>query len=362
MRFASIDVLRTFAIFVMVLVHFGENLSGYVSPLTGLGAPLFAFLSAVSYYLWVQGQIAQGKSQEEISKVSVRRGLFVIGIGFLFNVFVWLPEDTFNWDVLTFVGTALILLDGFRRVPLPITTLAAAMGLLISPILRGQADYAAYWQNGYFECDFTLSDLLIGFLCTGYFPVFPWIAFSLCGYVAAAKLFGPVDAEESRVSPWSLVWLGAGLIAFSLLAIRLRSYLPDPIGKNYLGGWTMFPPTIEYVLGTLGMTLAMLGLAHRWIDRNPQALRWKGWFDIARTFSRYSLTVYILHHVVHLWPLWIYGLSCGFEPTHFWMKALPITTSIVLALVFLGCTYGILSRLRPDRNYGLEAWMRWLCD
>jgi uncharacterized membrane protein len=316
----------------------------------------------VSYYLWVHGQIARGKSQEEISKVSVRRGLFVIGIGFLFNVFVWLPEDTFNWDVLTFVGTALILLDGFRRVPLPITTLAAAMGLLISPILRGQADYAAYWQNGYFECDFTLSDLLIGFLCTGYFPVFPWIAFSLCGYVAAAKLFGPVDAEESRVSPWSLVWLGAGLIALSLLAIRLRSYLPDPIEKKYLGGWTMFPPTIEYVLGTLGMTLAMLGLAHRWIDRNPQALRWKGWFDIARTFSRYSLTVYILHHVVHLWPLWIYGLSSGFEPTHFWMKALPITTSIVLALVFLGCAYGILSRLRPDRNYGLEAWMRWLCD
>ena len=118
MRFASIDVLRTFAIFVMVLVHFGENLSGYVSPLTGFGAPLFAFLSAVSYYLWVQGQISRGKSQEEISKVSVRRGLFVIGIGFLFNIFVWLPEDTFNWDVLTFVGTALILLDGFRRVPL----------------------------------------------------------------------------------------------------------------------------------------------------------------------------------------------------------------------------------------------------
>ena len=160
--------------------------------------------------------------------------------------------------------------------PLPIAALAAAIGLLISPILRGQADYAAYWQNGYFECDFTLSNLLIGFLCTGYFPIFPWIAFSLCGYVAAAKLFGPIDAEESLVSPWTLVWLGAALIALSLLAIRFRIYLPDPIGNNYLGGWTMFPPTIEYVVGTLGMSLAMLGLSHRWIDRNPEALRWKG--------------------------------------------------------------------------------------
>lgn len=362
MRFPSIDILRTFAIFVMVLVHFGENLSGFTSPFTGFGAPLFAFLSGVSYFLWVQGQLTRGASEEDISKVSIRRGLFVIGIGFAFNILVWLPEDTFNWDVLTFVGTALILLNGFHRLPPPITALAAVLALLVSPLLRGQADYAAYWVNGYFECDLTLSDVLIGFLCTGYFPIFPWIAFSLSGYVAAATLFAETDSDEPLPSLWPLVRLGAALIATSLLARLSRPYLPSPLANNYLGGWTMFPPTIEYVLGTLGMTLMLLGLTHRLIDHNPRALRWNGLLNIAKTFSRYSFTIYILHHVVHLWPLWIYGWANGYEPTHFWMKALPITTSIPLALAFLACCYGALRQLGPERTYGIESWMRWLCD
>lgn len=362
MRFPSIDILRTFAIFVMVLVHFGENLSGFTSPFTGFGAPLFAFLSGVSYFLWVRGQTARGTSEEDISKVSIRRGLFVIGIGFAFNILVWLPEDAFNWDVLTFVGTALILLNRFRRLPLPIIVLAAVIALLVSPILRGQADYAAYWENGYFECDLTLSDVLIGFLCTGYFPIFPWIAFSLSGYVAAATLFAETDSDEPLPSLWPLVLLGAAFIATSQLARLSRPYLPQLLANNYLGGWTMFPATIEYVLGTLGMTLMLLGLTHRFIDHNPRALRWQGLLNIAKTFSRYSFTIYILHHVVHLWPLWICGLANGFEPTYFWMKAMPITTSILLALVFLACCYGILRRLGPDRTYGIESWMRWLCD
>ena len=362
MRYSSIDILRTLAIFVMVLVHFGGNLSGYTSPFTGFGAPLFAFLSGVSYFLWVQGQAARGTSEEDISKVSVRRGLFVFGVGFAFNIFVWLPEDTFNWDVLTFVGTALLMLNGFRRIPLPITVLAAAIALLVSPILRGLADYGAYWQSGYFECDLTLSDVLIGFLCTGYFPIFPWIAFSLTGYATSATLFSATEPDEPLPSPWRLVCLGAALITASLLALNLRPYLPELLSKRFLCGWTMFPPTIEYVLGTLGMTLVLLGLTHRFVDRNPRVLRWQGLLNIAKTFSRYSFTIYVLHHVVHLWPLWFYGVANGVEPTYYWMNAFPITTSIPLALGFLTCCCIILQRLGPERSYGIESWMRWVCD
>lgn len=370
MRYPSIDILRTFAIVVMVLVHFGENLAGYTSPITGFGAPLFAFLSGVSYFLWVHGQIARGVGDEDISKVSIRRGLFVFGFGFAFNILVWLPDDTFNWDVLTFVGTALLLLNGFRRLPLPIVVLTAVLAVLVSPILRQLADYNAYWPNKYFEHDNTLTDLLIGFLCTGYFPIFPWIAFSLSGYAVAATLFAEtdVDAEaapedsEPPPSPWPLVGLGACFLAVSLLALQTRQYLPVPLGQRFLGGWTMFPPTIEYVLATLGLTFVLLGLTHQFIDRNPRALRWQGLLNIAKTFSRYSFTIYVLHHVVHIWPLWLYGVANGVEPTYFWMKALPITVSIPLALVFLGVTYVILRRLGPERTYGIESWMRWLCD
>ncbi len=41
MRYASIDILRTIALVVMVLVHFSDNLAGAVLPIAGFGAPLF---------------------------------------------------------------------------------------------------------------------------------------------------------------------------------------------------------------------------------------------------------------------------------------------------------------------------------
>jgi uncharacterized membrane protein len=390
MRYPSIDILRTFAIFVMVLVHFGENLSGFHSPITGFGAPLFAFLSGVSYRMWSTELRRRGKSEVDISKISVRRGLFVFGVGIAFNVLVWLPEDTFNWDVLTLVGSALVLLNLVRRIPRSIALVLAACALLVSPLLRLQADYAAYWTNGYFDPDQSLSDVAIGYFATGYFPIFPWIAFSLTGFVVSSRLFTSVSQEKSATkqdganlsltaarrakgfasqsdpqsepSPWPVVAIGSGLIAAALVLLVVRPYLPHAFGKNYLGGWTMFPPSIEYVTCTLGIALAMLGLTHRYVDCNPRMMQRRGLLEITKTFSRYSFTIYVLHHLVHIWPLWLYAIAKGQEPTYYWMKAMPITASIPLALVFLAVCYVSLRRLGPERNYGIEACMRWLCD
>lgn len=209
MRYPSIDILRTFAICVMVLVHFGENLSGFHSPITGFGAPLFAFLAGVSYCLWSRAQTVRGKSESEISRISVRRALFVFGVGFAFNIFVWLPEDIFNWDVLTFIGASLLFLTVTRHLPLQVLTVISIASLLASPVLREIVDYAAYWQNDYFDPDMTLADVIIGFLVTGYFPLLPWIVFPLAGFhlqvsrqVDTYSLIQPIpQSREHRHGP-----------------------------------------------------------------------------------------------------------------------------------------------------------------
>jgi uncharacterized membrane protein YeiB len=368
MRYPSIDILRMIAIFVMVLVHFCENLAGYTPPFVGFGAPLFAVLSGVSYRLWVNGQQALGRTDEEISKISVRRGLFVLVLGFAFNVFIWLPEEIFNWDVLTFIGAALLLLNFARQLPLPISVLVAVISLSISPLLRGLADYPSYWPNGYFETDLTLTDLWIGFTTTGYFPFFPWIAYSLAGFVTASLLFaeppemGDDDAEEPLPSVLPFVICGGTLVSLSVMLLLARPYLPPVISQKLLGGWTMFPPTIEYVLATIGGALFLLGTAHQLVDRNPATLRHTGLLNIAKTFSRYSLTIYVLHHVVHLWPLWIYGMAMGVEPTYFWQQAMSVQAAVAWALVFLAICYFTFNRIGPNERHGIETWMRWLCD
>lgn len=363
MRYPSIDILRTLAIVVMVLVHFGENLSGFHSPITGFGAPLFAFLAGVSYCLWSRAQTARGKSESEISRISVRRGLFVLGVGFAFNIFVWLPEDIFNWDVLTYIGASLLFLTVTRHLPSQVLTVIAIASLLASPVLRETVDYAAYWQNDYFDPDMTLADVIIGFLVTGYFPLLPWIVFPIAGFQAGAILFAESDnSSDSQQSPWLIVTTGMILFAASILLLGIRPYLPTMLSQKVLGGWTMFPATIEYITCTLGLALMLLGLMHLYVDLNPAVASNQSVLHVPKAFSRYSFTIYILHHIVHVWPLWVYAMITGQEPTDLWMKAMPLTASIPLAVLFLFCAYGLVCVLGDERNYGIEACMRWLCD
>lgn len=358
MRYPSIDVLRTLAIFVMVFVHFSENLSGTLLPIAGLGAPLFVFLSGVSYRLWVAGQVARGKNDLEISKTTIRRGLFVIGTGFVFNILVWLPEDTFIWDVLTFIGTALLILNVARRLPPIIPVLIAAVAIGVSPILQQLVDYPSYWVSKYYEYDFTLSDLLTGFLVAGYFPLFPWIAYSLIGYVTAAGVFSGSVASKERSLPVALS--GGGLMALSAAVLAVRAFVPAT--TTLLAGWRMYPPSLEYVVMTIGMALLLLAVTHLMLDRGEETAQRSSFLTIAKTFSRYSLTIYVLHHLVHLWPLWIYGATVSDDPTEYWMKAMSFPASMALAVLFLGLCYALLRWLGPDERIGIESAMRWLCD
>ena len=362
MRYASIDILRTFAIFVMVFVHFAENLSGVHSFFTGFGAPLFALLSGVSYRLWLNQQERKNVTETQISKVSVRRGLFILGVGFAFNVLVWLPEDTFTWDVLTFIGAAFLLMNGLRRVPLPVSVFVAAVAIVTSPLLRAMADYQAYWVNDYFEGDLTLTDLVAGFLATGYFPIFPWIAFTLTGFVLGSLLFDEPAAVDSRRYTSIVVTTGAVLLVVSLAALWAEPGMPTVVAQHVLGGWSMFPPSTVYVLVMLGLTLMMLGITHHFIDHEAVIAKHQRWIGIAQTFSRNSFTIYILHHIVHLWPLWIYAVAQGEEPTIYWMQAMPLAWAMSLGALFIVCCYVVLRLFNKDANHGVEAWMRWLCD
>ena len=361
MRQPSIDFLRTYAIFVMVLVHFAENLTGPISDRwipTGFGAPIFAFLMGMSYQIWLTSQEAKGRSDVEISKTTIRRGLFLFGVGFAFNILVWLPEDTFNWDVLNFIGAATISLNVARRTPSIVLIIVCALVFILSPITRALADYPRYWLQGYFDCDLTLSQVLLGFGVTGYFPLLPWLIYPLVGLLTARTVFSA--GNKSAATHPAII--GAALIAASVLCLFLRTHTPSLVQRHLLIGWRMFPASVEYVLFTIGFALLAFALAHRWIDLNPRFPRDGRAAAIARTFSRHSLSIYLLHHVVHLWPLWIYGVAKGQDATYYWRKALPLQLSVPLAVIFILLAYFLFRWMDRTGRGGLEKWMRWTCD
>ncbi|MFY8073576.1 MAG: hypothetical protein ACOVNQ_17925, partial [Pirellula sp.] len=64
--------------------------------------------------------------------------------------------------------------------------------------------------------------------------------------------------------------------------------------------------------------------------------------------SRYSFTIYVLHHMAHLWPMWIYGYATGHETTYYWGKAMSLSWSVPLAILFLATCCFVLRLIGPD--------------
>ena len=94
--------------------------------------------------------------------------------------------------------------------------------------------------QGYFDYEFTLADITLGWLVVGYFPLFPWLAFPLAGYALAPALLAGGRAARI-VAGWLLAASRWPLLAWG--ASR-RDHRHRP------AGWTMFPASTAYCLGT----------------------------------------------------------------------------------------------------------------
>ncbi|HBJ36499.1 MAG TPA: hypothetical protein DDZ51_17455 [Planctomycetaceae bacterium] len=347
----------------MVVVHFCENLAGYTPPIAGFGAPLFMLLSGVSYRLWLNGQLFRDVSDTQIAKITIRRGLFLFGIGFVFNILIWLPEDTFNWDVLTLIGFGLITLNIARRLPPALILLFCGAVYAISPLARSIAQWPDYWQNGYFDPDWTLADVLQGFLVVGYFPVLPWVIFPLTGFVAGTWVFGQTRGQQPGVPAIIRgIRIGAGMIVISTSMVATRTLLPQWFPSDWPATWSMFPPSAEYVLGTLGFGVFSFCGGYLLLDFAAAAERLQTLKSFAATLSRYSLSAYILHHIVHVWPMWIYAVTTGQETTVYWQQATTIPVAILLACIYFVLSFILFRWMEKNNQPAIESAMRWICD
>jgi len=211
-RIPSFDLPRAIAIGLMIMIH---TLMFYASPTTmgrpltrllmlfgtAPGAPTFMFLMGV-YFIY-----ARPKSTDYY----VRRGLQLIALGYLLNVLRFLvpvgmillfevPKEIFlPWtpltffkdiDILQFAGLTMIIMAFIRaklRRPL-YTLIIIAVVALAAPHLWGVT-------SGMAALDWVL-DLLWGKNMYTVFPLFPWLAYPLAGY-----LFGQlmIANEQSRV-------------------------------------------------------------------------------------------------------------------------------------------------------------------
>lgn len=347
---------------IMVVVHFCENLAGATPKIAGIGAPMFMFLSGISFRLWLNGRSTRQKSDETITKIAVRRGFFLIGLGFVFNIFVWMPEDVFNWDVLTLIGTGMICMGLARHAPPQMIGMVCALLFLMGPVVRQLTDWESYWAEGYFDPDFTLPDVILGYIAVGYFPIFPWLLFPLLGFSVGTLTFGEKSDQANAVALRAIFVVGISLMILAATAVLVRYFCADQFPNTWPKSWTMFPPSIEYTTGTIGWGLSAFSACYWLFDLKMPAEKFAGIRRIAERFSRRSLTAYLLHHVVHLWPLWLYAAWQGLEPTYYWRETTNVYVALLLAGGFLILCYGFFAWLDRNKYPAVENLMRWLCD
>lgn len=363
-RFDSIDVLRAAAILLMVQIHFTQNLATdlaadglfpYGSRALGMiPAPLFTFLAGMSLRLSLSRHPDGGHAEGELGPRHIRRGIFLFFAGLVFATLVRMPDQVFGWDILPFIGTSLLVLYALRRCSPRALMLTACLVVVLSPPLRELSDYAAHWPSGdRYLYAFTLRDVAWGFVANGYFPLFPWLVFPLAGFLAARVFL--LDGPEDRALRRSLLVAGLAFIALSLAGSVAGSRL-EGLWRWYASPVRFYPATTTFVLKVLGLILCVFWALHDWLDRQADAgLPFPGFL---RRYSRFSLTTYVVHHAVLIWPLLLAAYLQGLpDPWHYAGAVATTRTALFLAGAFILLFYGVL--VAWDRRGGRYSF-EWL--
>jgi uncharacterized membrane protein len=339
-RVASIDMLRGTALMGMVMCHFmiyygdpqaTKNVFYFILNhiLGDLGAACFLLLVGMSQV--ISADRKKGATEEGLMKKAFIRGTYIFGAGILMLALAWGPSQLWQWDILTLIGTATVALYFCRFLPSWVILLISTAIMFLTPWLRTGIDFTPYWGGkfipvpfisdylpgifydpaGEYKVIWNLRDIVRGFFVTAYFPVFPWLAYPLIGFVVGRRI---VNGQMVRDLPFFfIIGLVMTVLGGTLSYASLFRPAASPI-YDYIAPLSFFPDSITMVCIQTGMALILFASAYAYYDGREAPLPLTGqWFIWCQRMSRFSLTVYFLHYLFITWPLWIiYGITGKF--------------------------------------------------
>jgi len=285
-RIESIDLLRGTVMIIMALDHVRDYFHAdalLYSPtdlsrtsvilfftrwITHFCAPVFIFLAGVSAYLY-----GARRTKNELSFFLFTRGLWlifaeVVIIGFIrtFN-----PGYFFiNLQVIWAIGICMIILSVLIRANWYIILLAGVVlvgghNLLDAVHMPGAGVSSFLWSVLHENHDFIFGRFTVSI----FYPVLPWLGVMIMGY-CLGSLYAPGYHAAKRKR--TLLWLGFGAIALFII-LRSGNFYGDAAlwaaQKNDVFTFmsflnvTKYPPSLQYVLVTLGPALIFLALTEK---------------------------------------------------------------------------------------------------
>ncbi|MFC4348331.1 DUF1624 domain-containing protein [Kordiimonas lipolytica] len=352
-RLDSIDFLRGLVMVIMALDHVRDfftdvrfdpaDLSQTDSALfltrwiTHFCAPTFVLLSGIS-----AGLMHERKSTTELSRFLAIRGLWLIAIEITLVSFGWqfnLSSFTFGLQVIWVIGASMLVMAALVWLPF-----WAIIGFGAVVVLGHNAlDYGLFPAS-----DWTKPtpfwhilhnqgfSLVAGLPVARMYPLLPWIGLMPLGY-ALARAY-KLDPE---VRQRFLLQLGLAL-TLAFIALRLLNGYgnPSPWSAQDSGIFTLwsflnttkYPPSLAFLLMTIGPGLIILAYAERWQGKVV------GWMV---TFGRVPFFYYLAHiylaHLLALFAAEMQGLGWRAMATAMWNMPQGYGFSIgVVWLVWVG--------------------------
>ena len=304
-RLESIDLLRGLVMVLMALDHTRDFFgAGGVNPrdfadtalfltrwVTHFCAPTFIFLAGISAFLYG----ARGRSIGDVSRFLASRGLWLILLEFTLVRIGWsfdLHFDLMVAQVIWAIGASMVLLAGLVYLP---RWAIAAVGLtmiaghnLLDGVRPEQLGAAGWLWHVLHQP---------GFVALGphtklfvLYPLIPW-----AGVMAVGYAIGPVFHLDRPTRERLLLTAGVALTA-GFIVLRATNVYGDPapwaVQDTRLATVLSFlscekyPPSLLYLMMTLGPTLILLALCERVHGRIA------GW---VAAFGRVPLFFYVLH-------------------------------------------------------------------
>jgi uncharacterized membrane protein len=321
-RDLSIDTVRGVAILTMVAANLAPSLLAKPYPfwfrLYGtFAASIFVCIAGMMVVLTTQ------RNSYTLRHFLIRGGLIIL-MGALVDIWVWsiLPFQSF--DVLYLIGLSIPITYLVQK-GANITRWTVILSIFtLTPILQNAFGYIAYpvtlsiyEGSRFFE---NIASYLKQLLIDGWFPVFPWLGFSLLGAEIAKIRWGKGGTQSFYSVPVLLISTGTLVTGTIIWAIfPSANYIRAGYGELF------YPPSIGYCLSAVGVILSLLFV----VDINPKLII----LDPLRALGETSLLVYILHQVIG-----------NYLSSHFWKeskmgKYILIYISIACLLILL--CYGV---------------------
>lgn len=352
-RIASIDVMRGLVILLMAVDHVRErffyhlNVSDpmdlemtspalFFTRMTAhLCAPTFVFLTGMAAWLYAN---PANKPPRSASSFLLKRGLFLVLIEITLVNFSWFGNfDTIWLQVIWAIGLSMIALSLMVKLPFLIIGLVGVVIVtghnLLSPIAfnpgeTGYTLWAILHDRG------IIFDGAIRIKAS--YPVLPWIGVILLGYCAGPLYARTMDMLARRKR---LIGLGLSFLAMLLVLRGFNIYgevLPWQAQSTALVtlmdfiNFTKYPPSLDFLLLTIGIALLMLA----WFETLSNKF-----MDALEVFGSAPMFIYILHLYVLLISYRIALATVGpnagdlFAFDHVW-QIWAVTALLVWALYY----------------------------